>query len=87
MKKIATTLTAAAFAAFSLGAVAHADDLEAHCVAYADENGSDSSGCACLAEAADADMTAELMAVAAESDLEGLSDGAKEAIAACFPSA
>lgn len=62
-------------------------DLEGHCEAYAAENGTDPSGCGCLAETADADMTAELMEVASEADLETLSDASKEAIAACWPDA
>ena len=62
-------------------------DLEGYCEGYAAENGTDPSGCACLADAADADMTAELMEVASEADIEGLSDASKEAIAACWPDA
>lgn len=62
-------------------------DLEGHCEAYAAENGTDPAGCACLADAADADMTAELMEVASPEDIDGLSDASKEAIAACWPDA
>lgn len=62
-------------------------DLEAHCVAYTTETGGDSSGCSCLAAAADADMTAELMAVASPEDVETLSQASKDAIASCWPDA
>ena len=83
MKKLIAALCAAGLAA----SPAFADDLEAHCESYAAESGGDASGCACLAEAADADMTAELMEVASEADIEGLSDASKEAIAGCWPDA
>ncbi|PQA88157.1 hypothetical protein [Hyphococcus luteus] len=83
MKKIALALALTGFAM----APAYAGDLEGHCEAYAEENGTDASGCACLAETADADATEELLAVAAPEDLEGLSDDAKAAIEACFPAA
>jgi hypothetical protein len=83
MKKLIAALAASGFAL----APAFASDLEAHCEAYAAENGTDGAGCACLAETADADATAELLAVAGPEDLETLSDGSKEAIAACFPDA
>jgi hypothetical protein len=63
------------------------DDLEGHCEAYAAENGTDPAGCACLADAADADMTAELMEVASPEDIDGLSEASKEAIGACWPDA
>lgn len=83
MKKFIAVLCVAGFAA----SPAFADDLEAYCESYAAESGGDASGCACLAEAADADMTAELMEVSSDADIEGLSDAAKEAIASCWPEA
>jgi hypothetical protein len=83
MKKLITALAAAGFAI----APAFASELEEHCEAYVTENGGDSSGCSCLAETADADATTELLAIASEADIEGLSDNAKSAIGACFPDA
>lgn len=83
MKKIAAALAAAGFCL----APAFAWDLEGQCEAYAAENGSDPSGCACLAETADADATAELMTVEGPEDIDALSDNAKGAIAACWPDA
>lgn len=83
MNKFAIALAFAVFAS----APALADDLEGHCEAYAEENGTDASGCGCLAETADAGATEELLAVASPDDLDGLSDNAKAAIAACFPEA
>lgn len=83
MKKIALALALTGFAM----APAYAGDLKGHCEDYAAENGTDASGCACLAETADADATEELLAVASPEDLEGLSDDAKAAIEACFPAA
>ncbi len=84
MKTIALTLALSAGLAL---APAYAGDLEGHCEAYAAENGSDASGCACLAETADAAATEELLAVASPEDLEGLSDNARGAVEACFPEA
>ncbi len=84
MKKL---IIALALAGFSAAPVLASSDLEGHCEAYAAENGTDASGCACLAETADADATAELLAVQSEADLEALSDNAKGAIEACFPAA
>lgn len=81
------TLVAAMCAAGLAASPALAGDLETHCEAYLAETGGDASGCSCLAEAADADMAAELMEVASEADLEGLSDASKEAIASCWPEA
>lgn len=83
MKRLIAALCAAGFAA----SPALAGDLQAYCEAYADENGTDPSGCACLADAADGDMTAELMEVASEADIEALSDASREAIASCWPDA
>ena len=83
MKKLITALAVAGFAL----APAFASELEAHCEAYVSENGGDPSGCSCLAETADADATAELLAVASQADVDALSDDAKSAIAACFPDA
>ena len=60
-------------------------ELQSYCEAYVAESGGDVSGCACLGDEADADVAAELLAVQSEADVEGLSDAAKEAIAACFP--
>lgn len=77
-------------AASVLGLVASpsfAGDLESYCESYTTENGGDPSGCACLADAADADMAEELMSVENEADVEALSDASKEAIAACWPDA
>ena len=83
MRKLILAALVAGFAA----APAVASDLEASCVAYNEENGGDASGCSCLADAADASMTEELMAVQSDADIEALSDEAKEAIAACWPGA
>lgn len=87
MKKLVIALAAAGTAAgFSLSP-ALANDLEDHCTDYVTQGGGDPSGCACLAETADSSATKELLAVTSEADIEGLSDSAKEAIAACFPDA
>ena len=83
MKKLIIAFAAAG----ALTAPAFAGDLETYCEGYMADTGGDASGCACLAETADADATAELMEVASEADVEGLSDSAKEAIAACWPDA
>lgn len=83
MKKIAIALAAAGFAF----APAMASELEAQCEAYAAENGTDPSGCSCIAETADEDVAAELSAVTAPEDIETLSDNAKAAIKACWPDA
>ncbi|MEO1136879.1 MAG: hypothetical protein AAFW68_09770 [Pseudomonadota bacterium] len=87
MKKIGMALASVGTAAGLSFAPALANDLEAHCTDYVTENGGDPSGCACLAETADSSATQELLAVASQADIEGLSDSAKEAIAACFPEA
>lgn len=84
MKKLIAALCVAGFA---ISPALAGDDLEAHCEAYAEANGGDASGCACLAETADADATAELMEVQGPEDLEGLSASTAEAVAACFPDA
>ncbi|WP_428407310.1 hypothetical protein [Hyphococcus sp.] len=84
MKKL---IIALAVAGFSAAPTLASSDLEGHCEAYAVENGSDASGCSCLAETADADATAELLSVQGPEDLEALSDNAKGAIQACFPDA
>ncbi len=84
MKKMIIALAAASF---SLAPAFASSDLEGHCEAYAAANGTDDSGCSCLAENADADMTSELMTVESPDDLAALSDTTKEAIAACFPAA
>ena len=83
MKKLIIAALVAGFATSPL----YANDLEGHCVAYSEESGGDASGCSCLAGKADASMTEELMAVASEADLEGLSDESKEAIGTCWPDA
>ena len=84
MKKLIIAFAAVGFVTTPAFA---SSELEGHCVTYTEENGGDSSGCACLAETADADATAELLAVASEADIEALSDNAKAAIQACFPDA
>lgn len=83
MKKIAIALSVVGFAF----APALASELEAQCEAYAAENGTDPAGCPCLAETADEDAAAELLAVAGPEDIEALSDNAKGAIKACWPDA
>jgi hypothetical protein len=80
-------ITAALAAAGLMLAPALASELETQCEAYAAKNGTDASGCSCLAETADADATAELMMVDGPEDIEALSDNAKGAIAACWPDA
>lgn len=87
MKKLVIALAAAGTTAGLSLAPALANDLEAHCTDYVTGSGGDPSGCACLAETADSGATQELLAVESEADVEGLSDSAKEAIAACFPDA
>ena len=63
-----------------------ASELEQLCVAFVEGNGGeDTSGCTCLAENSDADVTAELLQVTSQEDLDGVSDAAKEVLAACFP--
>ena len=83
MNKLITAALAAAF----IAAPALASDLEDYCVAYTQANNGDPSGCTCLAESADDDMTAELLAVASPEDVEGLSQASKDAIASCWPDA
>ncbi len=78
---------AAALAIGFVTAPAMAEDLESYCVAYTTEAGGDPAGCSCLAEAADATMAEELMTVASQEDVDGLSDASKEAIASCWPDA
>jgi len=84
MKKL---IIAALVAGFAITPVFAGDDLEGHCVAFNEETGGDASGCSCLADEADASMTEELLAVASEADLEGLSQGTKDAIGVCWPDA
>jgi len=86
MKK---TLLASLFAAATIITPATANDVEDACNAYASENGTDNSGCACLGEKAgsDADLTAAILAITGPEDIETLDDSAKEAIGACFPQA
>ncbi len=83
MKKLIITALVASFAIAPAGA----SELEEYCVGYTTESGGDSSGCSCLAEAADASMAEELMAIASDADLENLSDASKQAIATCWPDA
>jgi len=83
MKKLAI----AALAAGLIVSPAFASEFEDYCVAYTTESTGDSSGCSCLADAADSAMQEELMAVQSEADIEGLSDASKEAIGACWPDA
>lgn len=83
MKRIAIALAAAGW----MSAPAFASELETQCEAYAAENGTDPAGCSCLAETADEDAAAELLAVAGPEDIEALSDNAKGAIKACWPDA
>ena len=83
MKKLIAALAVSGFALTPV----MASDLEGYCEAYAAENGTDASGCSCLAETADADATAELMGVQSEADIEALSDNAKAAVQACWPDA
>ena len=78
-------LFAGAVAGGLMLSLAAAGDLESACVEYVEANGGDTSGCSCLADASDDAMTAELLAVESEADLEGLSDASKEALASCFP--
>ena len=85
MKKIFGTIAAAGLALSALPA--SASDLEANCEAYAEANGTDPSGCSCLADTADDAVAEELSVVETEADLEMLSDTAKAAIQACWPDA
>lgn len=86
MKKM---ILASLFASATVLAPAMANEVEEACEAYAAENGTDSSGCACLGEkaAGDADLVASIMSVTGPEDLEALDDAAKEVIGACFPDA
>ncbi len=83
MKKVITTALVAAFFASPV----YANEVEDKCMAYAEENGVDSSGCSCLGETADASAAAEILAIASPEDLEAASDETKAAIGACFPEA
>ncbi|WP_411816828.1 hypothetical protein [Hyphococcus sp. DH-69] len=85
MKKRLTLIAAAGFAMSALPAFA--SELEANCEAYAEANGTDPSGCSCLADTADASVADELSTVETEADLELISDDAKAAIQACWPDA
>ena len=81
MKKI---LIAGVIAGFAFSP-AIAGELEDYCTAYVTGNGGDPSGCSCLEEASDGDMTAEILGVESDEDIQALSEASKEAIAACFP--
>ncbi len=83
MKQLAAIVLGVSFVATP----ALANDLEAQCVAYANETNGDASGCSCLAKAADDGMAEELMAVQSEADIEGLSQASKDAIASCWSGA
>lgn len=85
MKKQLITASALAFA--FMVTPSFANDLEDKCVAFNEENGGDSSGCACLGESAEGDVYEEFMAITSQADLEGLSDDAKAVLATCFPGA
>jgi len=77
------------FATAAILTPAMAGEVEDLCNAYAEENGTDNSGCSCLDEAAsnDADLAAAIMSITGPEDIEALDDSAKEAIGACFPQA
>ncbi len=81
MKKL---LLAGVFAISSV-APAFAGDLLAACEAYAAESGEDASACACIVDQASGNdaVTAELLAVSSEADLETLSEEATAVLAAC----
>ena len=64
---------------------AFADALEDHCIAYNEATDGDPSGCACLDEAAQGDVEAELIAAQSPSDFENLSEAAQEIVAMCYP--
>ena len=81
------TLLALAVSAFAATPALAGHSFKEHCEVYAAENGTDASGCGCLQDTADADATEELLLVTGPEDIEALSDGSKEAIAACFPDA
>lgn len=83
MRKILTTALAAAL----LASPVYANEVEDKCMAYAEENGVDNSGCSCLGKTADTDAAAEILAIVSPEDLEAASDGTKAAIGACFPEA
>lgn len=73
----------AAALAFSVGH-AHANAVEAHCTEITEAEGGDASGCRCLAEFADEDMTIELLQVETAEDIERLSAPSQDAIEACW---
>ncbi|MFN3958466.1 MAG: hypothetical protein ACK4NP_00975 [Parvularculaceae bacterium] len=70
-------------------APAFANETTEACKSYVEKNGGDSSGCACLGEAAsdDPDLAAALADIETPADLEAADDETKAAIAACFPNA
>lgn len=72
------------FIAAMMVSTAGASELQAACEAYAAENDVDAAGCSCLAENADADVTAELLGITSEAELDAVSDATKEVLAACF---
>lgn len=80
-------LAAALVVAFA--APAYANETTEACKSYVEKNGGDSSGCACLGEAAadDPDLAAALAEIETPADLEAADDETKAAIAACFPNA
>jgi len=70
-------------------APAFANETTEACKSYVEKNGGDSSGCACLGEAAadDPDLAAALADIETPADLEAADEETKAAIAACFPNA
>ncbi|WP_425410533.1 hypothetical protein [Hyphococcus sp.] len=82
-----TIFAAACAAGFMVSPVLAESDLKAYCEGFTTQTGGDPSGCACLADSADAAISDELMAVESEADLEMLSQASKDAIAACWPDA
>ena len=67
--------------------VAHANEIAEGCKAFAEENGTDATGCDCLGAAADEDeaLFEALLTIETEADMAALSPAHRAVIAACFP--
>ena len=89
MKKLIAFAAATAFAVPALTAPVMANETEDQCYAYADANGTDPAGCACLGEAAAADpaLADAIAMIETPEDYEASSPAVKDAVAACWPDA
>ncbi len=86
MKKI---LIASIVAAGFIGGVASANEIEAQCNAYMEENNGDNSGCSCLGAAAAEDdaLATAIAAIQSQADVDAADEHTKAALAACWPDA